>query len=466
MQKKRYLAALAVILVLASLMISGCKKAECKTAEDCVGKSRQAFTAQCVDGNCVYNPLPNICGNERCEPAVNENKCSCPADCGQCSGKVTGSNYLTQDCVNNVCVESVPAAKVKPVYVSAELTSAGDRFKLDTVYSQPFNMKKDLFKIKLTLTSASDKVDDRKITGIVLEARTADRRTITIGEKTVNKFLWAAGFSIDEEVIVNFPTAELEGELSSLTVKVDYDYATVYAGGKTPKSATMKKTYTEKFIFVNPKAQYPCPESCDDNNPGTTDYCGPETDYFCMHSPKPGLCGNFICDANENKCTCPRDCGPCTGSAGAYLDYTCKDNRCITVMKPGITVTPQAIFDDRNLGMMHLNNYYNYNTPFNINTDSFKLEFGLYELSEGITNPKIETIRVLDGTQVLASQTVNQVIPEGAPLSVEVSVQNIAQPEEEHSVTLGIWYAYTKAGSEEKGNYNKALGKIVFINPG
>ncbi|MEM5855639.1 MAG: hypothetical protein QXK48_02780 [Candidatus Aenigmatarchaeota archaeon] len=35
-------------------------------------------------------------------------------------------------------------------------------------------------------------------------------------------------------------------------------------------------------------------------------------------------CGNGICEKNENRCNCPKDCGECQGSCG-----TCKEQKCI-----------------------------------------------------------------------------------------------------------------------------------------
>jgi len=96
-----------------------------------------------------------------------------------------------------------------------------------------------------------------------------------------------------------------------------------------------------------------CPESCDDGNPCTKDFCSSETNYQCEHSPIVGTtegcqdlvetckqyqclesecqivtladcCGNGKCEAGENWETCPQDCelcddgNPCTQDIYSY----------------------------------------------------------------------------------------------------------------------------------------------------
>lgn len=42
-------------------------------------------------------------------------------------------------------------------------------------------------------------------------------------------------------------------------------------------------------------------------------------------------CGNSICgdlDTDENKCTCPTDCGQCSGDAGTCLEFACSGIEC------------------------------------------------------------------------------------------------------------------------------------------
>ena len=94
-----------------------------------------------------------------------------------------------------------------------------------------------------------------------------------------------------------------------------------------------------------------CPESCDDGNPCTKDFCSSETDYRCQHSQIAGptegcqglvetclgyqciegecqlltfvdCCGNKKCEKDEDWNACPEDCESCDDKNPCTLDYS------------------------------------------------------------------------------------------------------------------------------------------------
>ncbi len=444
------------------LLLAACGKAECKKDVDCI---RSHFTGKCEEKKCVYTPIPNECGNKKCETSNKEDKCSCPVDCGLCEGKVDGSQFLVQQCIQDKCIEDVEESQVKPYFSTADVSISGDKFKIDTVYPQPFNMKKDTFSITVTLADQGTANSDEHLLNAELTATTKDKRTITLVRTDVDRYLWTEGSSIFEGLIIDFPATELEGELTNLVLKIQYEYAITQAGKKTVKQAILQNRYKEKFIFVKPSASYPCPASCDDKNAGTKDTCGPQTNNFCKHEPIPNACGNYKCDGTENRCTCPTDCGVCSGSAGNFLDYTCQQNKCATVLKAGVTVQSTPIFDDRSLGPVQLHNNYKYSNPLNIKEDEFNLDFKIYRMDPSISGFTIETIRILEGTQQLVEVTVDKELSD-TPTPVVVKIPSIQQPEEEHSLNIGVWYKYKQGDQEKTGNFQKSLGKTTLINPG
>ncbi|MEM3154373.1 MAG: hypothetical protein QW165_02270 [Candidatus Woesearchaeota archaeon] len=454
---------LAFILSIALLLIlAGCG-GECKTAADCKGKPASAFKAECTDKKCVYTPIPNVCGNGKCE--TGEDRGNCEIDCGPCKGAVPGSKYLFYTKVGDKCLEDVEAGRIKPVYSTAEIPSGGDRFKIDTVYNQPFNLKRDTFGITITLGEQGAANRDERIVSAELTATTKDRRTITIARQTIDKYLWTAGSALKEDIILDFPTVELEGELSNLILKIQYEYSIIQAGKKTQKQGILQNRYKENFFFVKPSTAYPCPASCDDKNPGTRDFCGPQTNYFCRHEPIPNMCGNGKCDGAENKCTCPQDCGVCAGSAGTYLEYKCEGSMCVTQLKAGTTQQPSTLFDDRSIGPVQLNNNYKFKNPFNIKTDKFEFDFKIYRIDPAVSNVKIDTIRLLEGQEQITEVNVGKELSDKTT-TVEATIPSIAEPEEEHNILLGVWYSYTQNNQEKQGSYQKPLGKITLINPG
>lgn len=456
---RRYLVILALVL----LLLAACSKAECKTNSDCTLKPANAFTPKCdEEKKCQYTPIPNTVGNGECEEG--ENSCTAPADCKPpCTGKVPGSTLLEQRCVNKECVQD--AASAKPLLVTSEATSAGDKFKIDTEYNQPFNLKKDVLTLTIGLTAASQN-KDHIITRAEITAQTKEKRTVTLARKDVAKPLFNGG-SIVEEFILDFP-ADIQAELSNVILTLSYDYNVLTSGKKTPKQSTAKITYREKFTYVNPQTAATCPppaevlKKCDDKNPGTRDSCDP-TNGFCKHEPIAGACGNFKCDSIENKCTCAQDCGTCTGSAGAYTDYSCRSSQCVTTLKSGVTAESQSIFDDRNLGPVQLNNNFKFNNPYNAKRDKINVDFKIYQQDPSVTRVVIETVRILQGQQQLAEANPNLELS-STPSSVSLQLPAPTEAEEELAPSVNVWYMYVKNDKEERGTFQKPLGKVTVIS--
>ncbi|MBW3002760.1 hypothetical protein KY338_06390 [Candidatus Woesearchaeota archaeon] len=445
-----------LLFILLALVLSGCEKAECELDSDCL---KPHFTGACLDGKCVYSPIPGECGNGICDES--ETKCTCPADCGICAGP---SGPFELVCVGDLCLEGIPDSKVKPQISTEELSAGGDKIRLTTEYNQPFNVLKDTFNIKISLSTPTDRNADRKISKITLVGE-IDRQTIPLAEVNLNRPLWP-GSEISAELIVDFPTAEKQGEVSNLELQITYDYLT---GTTTmaPKSVVVKNRYGRvTFNWVKPSTLYPCPESCDDGNAGTQDICDASTKFFCEHRPIPGVCGNYVCDANENPCTCPVDCGPCA-DGGTYITFACINNACVAQLKGGISQESQSLFDDRKIGAFHLQNNYDYPDPFNVAENKLGLDFNMYDKNEDVKDVKITTIRVFEGTNELASADPNLALPDtGSTGLVEITIPPQAQPEIAKSLNLKVWFEYKQAGDLKKSSYSKPLGKITLLSPG
>ncbi len=445
-----------LLFILTVLVLTGCEKAECETDSDCL---KPHFTGTCLDEKCVYTPIPNECGNGICDGG--ETKCTCPEDCGVCIGP---SGPFELVCVGDLCLEGIPASKVKPQISTKELSAGGDKIRLTTEYNQPFNVLSDLFKVTIALSSPSHRNTDRKVSKLTLVG-SIDRQTIPLAEKILNRPLWP-GSEISADLIVDFPTAEKQGTVTNLELQITYDYLTGTTT-KVPKSVIVKHRYTGiKFNWVKPSTPYPCPASCDDGNPGTQDVCDASTKFFCEHRPIPGVCGNYVCDANENPCTCPSDCGPCA-DGGTYTTFACIENACIAQLKPGIAQEAQSLFDDRKLGPFHLQNNYEYLNPFNVALDKLGLNFNLYDKNADVKDIKITAVRVFEGTNELASAAPSLMLPDaGSSGLVEISIPPQAQPEVAKTLTIKVWFEYKQDGSDKKSSYSKPLGKITLLSPG
>ncbi|MBI4146720.1 hypothetical protein HY489_05280 [Candidatus Woesearchaeota archaeon] len=455
MRSKVFLLVCILLVVLVA-----CTKAECKKTEDCVGKPKSTFTASCEEKKCVYKPIPGVVGNGVCDSG--ENKCSHPQDCGQCSGKVPQSQFLSYKCTEQkLCVEEVSGAK--PVFAAAEASMSGDKFKVDFSYNMPFNMKKDLFTVTFTLSQSPQNRDERLVRAELI-GTTKDKRTITVLREDINRYLWTSGSSVTHDFILDFPTVELEGELSNLVLSIDFEYVLLQGSKRVPKQGSFKVNVKDKLVFVKPGASYSCPSSCDDKNLGTRDTCSAQTGFFCRHEPIPNACGNYQCDQTETKCSCAQDCGPCQGSAGNFLDFTCRGNQCVTILKPGTSVQPNSLFDDRNFGPVQLNNNFKFNNPFTVGKDELQIDLKIYKSDPSVSRVVVETVRVLDGQQQLADASPNQELSSSAS-TVSVSIPGIVEYEEDHNLIVGVWYMYVQNDQEKRGNFQKPLGKVTLIRP-
>ena len=91
---------IAVLIIIGIIFVSIYIGKECKTESDCITKN--CFTIQCKDNKCIYSPVINCCGNERCE--INETYPECAVDCPSCDDfnncTIDKYDYHEQECVN------------------------------------------------------------------------------------------------------------------------------------------------------------------------------------------------------------------------------------------------------------------------------------------------------------------------------------------------------------------------------
>ncbi|MEK6822508.1 MAG: hypothetical protein AABY13_01660, partial [Nanoarchaeota archaeon] len=67
-----------------------------------------------------------------------------------------------------------------------------------------------------------------------------------------------------------------------------------------------------------------CPGGCNDYDFNTDDAC---IENQCVHTDKPAICGNGICNAGETSVTCPQDCG--AGPSGPNADQVVEEARTV-----------------------------------------------------------------------------------------------------------------------------------------
>lgn len=87
-----------------------------------------------------------------------------------------------------------------------------------------------------------------------------------------------------------------------------------------------------------------CPQSCDDKNVCTEDFCSSETKYKCQQIFLSDCCGNTKCDSKETYETCPADCpncddnNQCTKDSFDYHTQKCLNAPVLDVICCGNTI--------------------------------------------------------------------------------------------------------------------------------
>ncbi len=443
-------------LAVALLALSGCGGGKCPE--------------NCSDGDMCTS---DSCGKETGYQCRNTPIPGCSNDCGMpCSG--AAGLYMEMQCdpITKQCAaDAKPGLKISTSSMTNEMLSAGSRFKIITTFPQPFNMKKDFFNAELSLVTIAPGVSNIKVKSIELTGMNTQRQTVSLGDVSVNKYIWSTETDLNEGMIIDFATSEYDGTFTNVKLRITYEYLQQYAGQAQQKTANFEITLMGvTFSWMNPQRTQQCPASCDDANEGTSDICNAGTKYFCTNQPIPGRCGNFICDPTENKCTCPADCGPCSGDAGAYVEYACASNECGAMLKPGIIQQPVSKVDERNRNFYYLQNKYTYKNPFNINKDKLAVEFKLYNQQAAVSGVKIVSVKVLDQSSELASMDIGKILNSvGSTASAEITIPDFGGYESDRQVSLrvDVEYQYTTATGTEtrKDNFLAPLEKITFVNP-
>ncbi len=468
MYKIKYKNILLILLLISLILFfSGCG-GECKKSSDCPSKT--CYIVNCINKECAETPKENCCGNDICEKT--ETKCSCKKDCGECTGKV--GTYLEYLCDGNDCITGIKEETIKKTSFTDKISirNVGD-ISATYAYDQPFNIDESLFSVRFVLEKKESNIEYVKINKINVYEE-LDRLGVqvqTYGEKIIDQILWDTKSEIVNDVILSgFPSNITEDE-KTLTVELIYEYAKLYRGDTTITSGSYKKQLKDIIYLINPSKKRKCPESCDDNNPCTTDTCSASTNYFCEHVINEGIscCGNHKCDSNEDKCSCQQDCGSCDRDFGNYIEFTCISNKCSSRLKT--ESVPKTLVEDATLGDIRVEMKTTFNEPFDIGVDKYIVKLELKSMASNVGNVKCTELQVISGDELLAEKSISGSLSSiGATYSSEVTTSfSMKDVEESKGTNIKLTCSYTKTVNDVTTSYIKtatqSLGIITYVNP-
>jgi hypothetical protein len=452
-----------VLAVLGLLFLAACKgepgAIKCKAANDCYeadsSRDRAVWTASCVDKACKFSPKPDVCGNGKWEPASDKDCAACARDC-----KGPGSSpRLKLTCIRDACLDGIPENDTKVTASSLDLTAGGNRFRLDTAYPDPFNIRQHAFDLTFTLRALATDVTDLRITRFEMQATTPTKAVLTVAEASVDVPLSVVGGKGEARLALDFPVSGDSGQLTAPTLTIDASYRLK----GVPKTATVKASYKTPINWVTPKKEYDVCPACPEKA-GFTGDCLPGT-VICIYTPQAGQCGNNLCEPAEDRCTCPGDCGPCAGAAGSYMDYACVQDACKAQVRPGVAQEMKSIVDPRDLGPAKLSLKYLYDSPFNVAADKLGIEVTMTETDPDVSGMTIAAIQVLEGANELVAIAPKKRLELNKLARFDLTIPAQAKPEQDRTLTLQFAYEYTK-GDLVKATFVKQLGKLTLLSPG
>jgi hypothetical protein len=458
------------LIVLALFVMQGCGKKVCELSADCDDKN-SCTKDVCFEGKeCRHNQIKNChCGDTVCDKERGENECSCPNDCNKCAGKV--GKYLQKLCVEGSCVISVDSKNITEKSFSDIISDGELKMKATYSYDLPYDIKRSVFRVTIEPYSLGKYISRPRINKIELYEKLdkTGKEISMLGSKSVDKILWSEDTIIDDEIILDEIIMNGSETAKKVNVAIYYEYL---SGEKNDlKSKTYSKELKDAIVFVEPGTEMKCPDSCNDENLCTKDYCSEKTGHFCIHEKTTAACcGNNICDPDENSCKCPADCGSCRGTFGEYMEFNCINEGCSATIRDNVVVKPITLVDTKALNGFSIETKIKFNEPFSMNDDSILISVAMTNLQTGIKDVKFNRVQLLSKGELLAEKAglekglsqIGQSFETALPLTFTMTAV-----EEEYSPTLRFFYEYTKLDGSHLSNqqYEKQISNLVVINP-
>lgn len=429
---------LLVFVVFLAILVS-CTKSECSVSNDC--ETHLGSTVSCVNSVCVYqNSTPRA-------------ECQKNADCvregfeGRCT---SGSCAFTE--------------KPKLKYGTSSERLHGVLLGFASTFNQKFNVAQDELSVKITLQEAVKDVENLRIKRIDVEGYdSVGRQSIILGSDRVDLPLWQVDDVVSAGVRLDFPSSESQGKFKDVILIVAYEYDAVSFGGKDHRSDAVRVVLSRdsfEWFSVRPTSCV-----CDDKNPLTIDAC--DASFVCKHTQVQNVCGNFVCDRGENKCSCARDCGPCTAVLGSFVKEACVENSCVRVLSS--SQEPKTVIEERSFTGFKLTMRMTYTRPFVAGKDLVHVEISLFDKEARISQLRITSVQLREGNVLLSEVALKKLLVSvGSKAILDLPLPSEKSgSQKDVSPVLVVNYEVTSnsgAGSTiEKSSFEKNLERISVV---
>lgn len=467
--RKSMVIVLSLILILG--ILSGCSKPECKRDADC--PSDKCTTSLCSNKKCVTNTKANCCGNGQCEKT--ETKCGCAEDCQSCPADTEYLKYVcegTEQCISKID-ETKARVDTKKIKILASAGSPGPEMNAEFTYPTPFNIDSSTLDMKLTLNDVPSNVNNIKISKIELIER-VDGQVKAITEKQINKYLFDASSIIMEKLPLDIEVTQQINK--SLSMRITLSYVTNLEETQVKQEGTGETDLPFALIIVNPSAKPSCPPASewDDGNSCTIEKCDESTKFFVTHTTTAAACcGNSICDASEDSCRCPADCGQCNRNFKQYLKYSCVSNKCVTSLRSSNIVKPFTRVDNLPVLGVLLAMTTSYDTPFNYKVSKFNLKIDVTEIQPTTFSIECNKMQLLNsGGELLGEKPITLNFQAAGNsfqdfITPTFAMRDFEEDKEGVSIKL-ICFAMTNRTStltKETTSIDSGIGRVTFVNP-
>ncbi len=346
---------------------------------------------------------------------------------------------------------------------SQDFTNAGDKFRIAFSYNNPFDVSNDLFNVKLSLVTKSEQSKNRVITKIELTGVGKKTGRTLLASKEVNKPLWDVGseYELDEDLKIDSSLSERE-DFNELSITVYYNYIVKTGTKLDTKQAQPNVNLNKRITLTKTISKDQC-SSCKDKK-GYKTICDSSTNLICEYESLSNICGNYRCEseANETRCNCKTDCGPCSGTTESLI-YNCVSDKCVGQIKPTIVVKNNNILDQKKQSEIPFTLHYVFNNPFNVQTDTFDIKFLIDNPPQNINNIRIEDIRLLEGQQEIVAIKPRKILSPNKEITISVKIPEQNMEEVKKSITVVVEFSFNKDNQSKEDKFQKQFSDKVTI---